>query len=144
MSLYKKPCLRKVLGLIDLKTFICILEIRKRLCGHKEHFCVYCEEKHWALPRHFQRHHKKEKEVAEALSYKTKSKERRDAWAFLKRKGDFNANMKSLKEYKETIAVVRGSSGDVVTEFVPCPHCFGFFNSKTLYKHVKVCFMKNV
>ena len=121
--------------------FIFNLDIHKRACGHKEHFCVFCEEKHYALPRHFERNHKNEKEVAEALSCTKKSKERRNAWAFLTRKGDYEANLKSLKEHRENLAVVRGTSEEVV-EFVPCPHCFGFFNSKTLYKHAKVCFMQ--
>ena len=120
------------------------LAIRKRKSGHKEHFCLFCGKRTFKLPRHCDRRHKEESEVKEALSFPKKSKNRRLAWSRLARKGDYDVNLNALKDHRDLqhIAVVRKSKG-TVDDFVPCPHCFGFFKSDSLYRHAKFCQMKS-
>ena len=50
----------------------------------------------------------------------------------------------AIKECKlEHLAVVCQENGDKdFEEFVPCPHCFGFFTPRHLYRHGKTCFNK--
>ena len=96
------------------------------------------------MPRHFANKHKDDTEVKEALSFPTGSKDRLHAWRKLERKGDYEANLMAIKECKlENLAVVRQDKGDQeFEEFVPCPHCLGFFLPRHLYRHGKTCFNK--
>ena len=116
-------------------------EIKKRNSGHKQHFCIFCGIHEYKLPRHFERNHKEEKDVKEALSHAPKSKARKMIWSRLARKGDYEVNLCAIKEQTEHIATVRDARASM-DDYVPCPHCFGFFSSKYLFRHAPKCFMK--
>ena len=119
-------------------------EIRRRKSGHKEHFCFVCGIRTFKLPRHLENNHKEDSEVKEAFALPTSSKERRLALRKLARKGDYEANLMAIKENKlENLAVVRLENDEKNFEdFVPCPHCLGFFAPRHLYRHGKTCFNK--
>ena len=49
-------------------------------CGHKQHTCLYCEQKIFNISRHMIRNHSEEKDVQEAMILPIKSTERSNAW----------------------------------------------------------------
>lgn len=114
--------------------------------GHKKHVCLYCKLPLWKLSRHLLRKHKSEDEIKDLLKYPVESIKRKNAIQLLIRKGDYEFNMMSLKKDSSRLCVVRQlkSAPDNVSimNFVPCTHCFGFFNASTLFKHVKTCPMR--
>ena len=61
-------------------------------------------------------------------------------WSHLARKGDYEANICAMKEQTGHIATVRDAKASM--DDVPCPHCFGFFSSKYLFRHATKCFTK--
>ena len=56
-------------------------------------------------------------------------------------KGDFEANIESLKKHETNLVVVRDYKGGKSSDSVPCPHCFGFMKPCGIHKHVKNCSM---
>ena len=87
--------------------------------------------------------HSEEGEVAQVLALPLKSKSRKAAWLELSRRGDYKANVESLKSNAGKLNVTRDTGvSDSAIEYVPCTYCYGFFYSKTLYKHAKTCFMR--
>ena len=111
--------------------------------GHKKHHCCFCNQVLWQLPRHFRRCHKNEKEVAKALEQKKNSKERREIWKMLTRRGDFSANIKSFQEGTEIICMVRESKKTDPVKALPCEFCKGFFAPNKVKAHENTCFLKN-
>ena len=114
--------------------------------GHKMHCCPYCNISFWKLPRHLERQHAEEDEVRRVLAMAKNSKERREGWAYLTRKGDYKTWLENQKNSQECrIPLVRNTE---TTAFVDprdvglCPHCRVFLSSRTLYKHEKKCFAK--
>ena len=85
-----------------------------------------------------ERHHKNEDDVRDALLHPTNSKERKDAWSLIRRKGDYKTNIEALRNNNGKIIVARDSKR-LTHEFLPCQYCSGFFSEKTLYKHEKKC-----
>ena len=70
--------------------------------------CVYCEKRIWNVSRHMTRNHSKEALVEEeALQHPLNSGNRRNAWKRITRLGDFDANIKLIKDYKELLFAVR-------------------------------------
>ena len=111
-------------------------------CGHKQHTCLYCEQKIFNISRHMIRNHSEEKDVQEAMILPKKSTERHNAWQKIIGQGDFNANIEMMKRYHPPQFLVRrsDSNGD---DRIPCSMCKGFFKDSLLYKHVKTCFMRD-
>ena len=69
--------------------------------GSQRHFCTFCKVFQTKLPRHLERKHGNEEDVQKALSYPKKSKERRDVWTMLQRKGDYETNLEAINESKD-------------------------------------------
>lgn len=88
------------------------------------------------IPRHLEDCHSETIEVARALAFPTGSKERRAALAKIRREGDYEPSVNRLKEKDHAIPVRKGKQEN---ELSPCPHCFGFFQPKFLYRHAKFC-----
>ena len=109
-------------------------------CGHKQHTCLYCEQKVFNISRHMIRNPSEKKDVQEAMILPKKSTERRNAWQKIIRQGDFNANIEMIKRYRPPQFLVRrsDSNGD---DRIPYSMCKGFFKDSLLYKDVKTCFM---
>lgn len=111
--------------------------------GHKKHLCCFCKEMCWKLPRHFEKSHKTEEEVKEALSYPVGGKKRREIWKMLTRRGDFDATIQSLREGTDIIYTVRTGQKSDAKEFLPCEFCKGFFAPGKVKIHENTCFLKN-
>ena len=77
-----------------------------------------------------------ELEVARALAFPINSIERIAAIAQLRREGDYSKSVDTLKHRSQAIAVRRNKNAD---EASPCPHCFGFFKVRFLWRHSKHC-----
>ena len=109
-ALHYLQCKRKEFVLLNLR-LICLIvypgEVLTRICGHKQHTCVYCEKRVWNVSRHMIRNHSKEALVEEALQHPLNSGKRRNAWKRIARLGDFDANIKLMKNYKEPLFIVR-------------------------------------
>jgi len=118
-------------------------DIKTAKDGHKQHFCFLCGARDYKLPRHFKRYHEEDIEVKKMFSKPIGSKERRDILKLLYRKGDYEANLKALKDGGRNVAVVRRRKGESVNDFIPCPYCFGFFSAIHLSKHGQTCFNKS-
>ena len=104
--------------------------------GRKQHTCKYCQKKVFKIPRHLEDCHEDITEVAHALAYPQKSKERRAAFAKIRREGDYEPSVERLKSKEKAFAVRKGKPDN---ELSPCPNCYGFFRAKFLYKHSKHC-----
>ena len=103
-ALHYLQCKRKEFVLLNLR-LVCLFvypgEVLTRICGHKQHTCVYCEKRVWNVSRHMIRNHSKEALVEEALQHPLNSGKKRIA-----RLGDFDANIKLMKNYKEPLFIV--------------------------------------
>ena len=109
--------------------------------GSQRHFCTFCKVFQTKLPRHLERKHGNEEDVQKALSYPKKSKERRDVWTMLQRKGDYETNLEAINESKGLKPVRKSKCADA--DYLPCCFCFGLFLAKKLSSHTSKCFMRD-
>uniref|UniRef100_A0A6P7H593 Uncharacterized protein LOC114344527 n=1 Tax=Diabrotica virgifera virgifera TaxID=50390 RepID=A0A6P7H593_DIAVI len=98
----------------------------------KKDICYYCETDVNNFVRHLQRNHSCELEVQRILSKEKKSKERRELVSLLKKKGNF------IKNSQECVKPVKQGL-QPSQSFLPCSNCLGFYRSKFLYRHRKIC-----
>ena len=99
--------------------------------------CYYCT-KHlrYRIGNHLKSCHSSEEEVKEAFS-KVDERERKHCIEKIKNMGNFNHNMKLLKEGKGELIVARRSANKLcVTDYLPCTYCFGFYRSKELFRQI--------
>ncbi|CAH0555138.1 unnamed protein product [Brassicogethes aeneus] len=95
-------------------------------------YCYYYEAVVLNFGRHVLRNHMTEKDVAEISTKPVGSKERRELFDNLRRKGNFLASGgKCFKAVRQTYVLER--------TLLPCDNCLGFFSSKLLYRHRKKC-----
>ena len=116
---------------------MCVSLDKRHANGEKRHACLFCEQLLFKLPRHLERCHEKEMEVARALSFPKKSKERKEAWVRVRNMGDYKYNVAIKPD--DTPVVTRESKRKGNVQYVPCVNCKGFFDSRSLYKHVRLC-----
>ena len=106
----------------------------------KKHACVYCLQLYSKMARHLEQVHKDELEVAKALSYPKRSKERQKIWLEIRNKGDFAYNRRVITEEEGPLITAKRPVNDLnVSNFVPCPRCLGMFQGKDLWRHAKKC-----
>ena len=75
---------------------------------------------------------------------KLKNKMRLDIIESLHRKGNYNHNIKVLKQgFGELIAKRCPPRETAYKSYFPCLHCLEFYFSKGLYRHVKKCKQKS-
>ncbi|KAF3860947.1 hypothetical protein F7725_001202 [Dissostichus mawsoni] len=110
---------------------------------NKKHYCYYCELQVQKISRHLVRKHKDKVEVAKAMSFPIKSKERRQQLDFIRNKGNFAHNSQVFEDgegklipYKQPR---RNTDGK---EFMHCIHCYGLFSRKVLWRHFQSCKFK--
>uniref|UniRef100_A0A6P7H359 Uncharacterized protein LOC114346404 isoform X2 n=1 Tax=Diabrotica virgifera virgifera TaxID=50390 RepID=A0A6P7H359_DIAVI len=102
----------------------------------KPDHCYFCETEVLNFSRHIIRIHPTEIEVAEIMAKPIKSKERKQLFNALRRKGNFLAKGGScFKPVRE--GYVPGRKKRV------CNNCLGHFSSKLLYRHKKKCAKTN-
>ena len=111
--------------------------------GRKKQACYYCGELTSKLPRHMMCKHATEKEVITALSFPNGSSSRKAAWHKLRSRGNYHHNMTFMDVGKSNLIVARkpNQSGRNVgsDDFLPCPHCRGFYRRQELWKHTNGC-----
>ncbi|KAJ8039318.1 N-lysine methyltransferase KMT5A [Holothuria leucospilota] len=106
----------------------------------KHQYCVYCNKAFAKLPRHLESAHSGERDVAEALMYDKKSKERSKRWEILRNKGNHSHNVEVLKKGEGfIIPVKRPTQGVPVSCYLPCKQCLGYYVAKDMWKHLKQC-----
>ena len=64
----------------------------------KKHCCLFCTKMYPKLPRHLEQIHSTEVEVAAALAFPKKSKERKLRWDDLRNRGNFCHNTQVIKK----------------------------------------------
>ena len=96
----------------------------------KRTFCCFCDKDVSHFSRHLSTWHQNEIEVQRLQSYKSNSKEKRLALGVLGKRGNYVKNRSTLK----IRAVKRVQSGILSnkSEFLPCPHCLGYYKKKSL------------
>ena len=112
----------------------------------RRHACLFCGELSSKIARHITTKHKEEKEVAVALSFRKKSKERKKELTRLRLKGDYHHNMNTLETGEGELVVVRRPGQDVrcnAEDFLPCEFCLGFIRRRDLWKHQLACEFKS-
>lgn len=112
---------------------------RRNLPQNKYLACAFCHEvKRHRIVEHLERVHSNEVEVAAALALPKKSKERMEALNLLKNRGNFIHNTKVLRGEATGFIPARRKEGDIViSQYLPCVHCLGFFSNVELWRHVK-------
>lgn len=98
----------------------------------KPDYCYFCETEVFCFARHVIRNHTLETEVQKIISLPPKSKERRKLLDFLRKRGNYLINSSRL------FKPVRASENPN-RNILPCTTCLGFFSSKLLYRHRKLC-----
>lgn len=111
---------------------------------NKQQYCYFCEKPQLKLARHLTSLHKTESAVAQVLATKnTNPRKYQRGLKRIKCLGNFIHNVKSLKEKKCDIVVVkRPTKPRTIYEYLPCIHCYGFYVEDELWKHTKNCDLK--
>ena len=115
----------------------------------KRHYCLFCGLEKTAILRHIQHSHKHEKEVKELLvAKKTNNEENLKKATHIKLRGNYNHNMKVIKEKRGCFVVtrrptVKSKESVKFSDFTPCPHCFAFVTNHMLSRHKKRCIFFN-
>ena len=142
--------------ILDRKIYVkCSNTNDKKRAWDKKHYCVYCQQPYFKLPRHFEDKHKSEEEVVRliALQYtkedsketkNIKEKARKVIIDSLRQKGNYHQNILVLERGYGELVVKRCPTGQTpYTEFLPCQHCLEFFFRKDLHRHMKRCHVKD-
>ncbi|XP_061620861.1 uncharacterized protein LOC133473276 isoform X1 [Phyllopteryx taeniolatus] len=106
----------------------------------KRHYCLYCSKPYAKMARHLQCAHHDKWDVAEALSFPKRSKERKKQLDYIRNRGNFEHNTAVLKSgkgelvpYKQPPKEAQGS------DFMHCAYCQGLFARKVLWRHMHAC-----
>ena len=112
---------------------------------NKHQFCYFCEKPQLKLARHIKSQHKTEPAVAQIIAAESVNHKKYQAGLRqIKCLGNFVHNIKSLKEKKNDIVVVkRPTKQRLINEYLPCIHCYGFYVVDELWKHTKNCDLKS-
>lgn len=125
--------------------------IKGKRAWDKRYACVYCEKRFPKLPRHFSTMHTDESEVKKLIGLselqsdsnetkKMKLKMRKEILDDLRRKGNFNSNIKVLKKGEGELVVKRcPPKEEHYSNYLPCQFCLEFFFKKDLFRHMKTC-----
>ncbi|KAG5882524.1 hypothetical protein JTB14_006796 [Gonioctena quinquepunctata] len=108
----------------------------------KVHSCYFCNNLYKNnLPRHYQRVHTSEIEVAQIFAI-TDLKKRRERLINLERCGDFYHNCEVLTLKKGELILTRRPSENELqftayNDYGPCPQCLGFMLKRHIWHHLK-------
>jgi len=110
----------------------------------KKHSCFYCEKDVSKMARHLEDVHNDERKVMEALTYPKLSKQRGFIFESLTRHGDYLHNLKVLHNKEGSLRVMRKptqqqSEGRSLSDYGPCPGCYGFLIKSDLWRHCQKC-----
>ncbi|KAM9394160.1 uncharacterized protein KZ484_005238 isoform 2-T3 [Pholidichthys leucotaenia] len=106
----------------------------------KRSYCTFCGKPVAKIARHLERIHTDKAEVAAAFKYPKHSKERKMVWKRLRMEGNFAHNKMVLKTGEGELAIGRRPLRPTkVQDFVHCLYCYGAYNKKHLWRHMKNC-----
>ncbi|XP_060757807.1 zinc finger protein 1 isoform X3 [Neoarius graeffei] len=106
----------------------------------KKHFCLYCKKPSLRMAQHLLSAHAKEPEVAKALSYDKKSKERKQLLDLLQSKG--NLLHKDVGMRRSLVPSEQYATAGINKDYIQCIHCLGLYKRKSIANHVKRCKLK--
>ena len=106
-------------------------------CYDKRFYCLYCERPQAKLKTHLISQHGDEQEVAEMCSIADRSAQK-----------NVLTRLRNLGNHRHNSQVIRAGSGILVVayrpkeaadpnNYAPCPHCFGYYEIKQIWKHCK-------
>ena len=126
-----------------------VLAVSKRPDGKrkydKKQYCQFCQTLVHKYALHLERHHGKEVDVAKALSFNKKTKERRRHLELLRNNGNFLHNASVLKTGEGCLIARKRPSKDAIGKgFVHCKDCLVLVRRKLLWKHAEKCKRKNI
>lgn len=111
-----------------------ITNASKGKASTKVHFCIFCGIGQTRLERHLLAKHKDEKNLVAYLNASKQDKKKE--LEKLRYGGDYQHNKKVLEEKSGTLVVRRRKRQAVSCDnFTHCPFCFGYFQTKDLYRH---------
>ncbi|XP_057707363.1 uncharacterized protein LOC130926131 isoform X2 [Corythoichthys intestinalis] len=111
---------------------------------NKKQHCFYCKKPISKLARHLESAHSTQPDVAKALSYDKRSRERRDLLRFLKKKGNFTHNARVINcGAGEMVACRRPKKTTQSDGYRHCRFCQGLYARASLWRHVKNCPQKS-
>ena len=111
---------------------------------HITHYCCFCYQKiENKITKHLIGHHKNQNEVKEACSFPMKDRRTEELWKILIKRIDEEHNVKSLREDKDDLIVVRQRGRGKKQDYVSCLYCKGYFTAMCMVQHEKRCFNKN-
>ncbi|XP_063226925.1 uncharacterized protein LOC134533339 isoform X1 [Bacillus rossius redtenbacheri] len=106
----------------------------------KKFFCVYCKTMQAKLPRHLERKHASEIEVAQILSLAKNTAERKDKISALRALGLFQHNTGVFKTGAGVLIPKRRPKEPTTpTKYLPCEKCGEFYVKKQLARHQLKC-----
>ncbi|GFO00947.1 hypothetical protein PoB_002745200 [Plakobranchus ocellatus] len=115
-------------------------QVAKKRVYDKKHCCVFCNKLVSKIARHLEQMHSSEPEVALALILPKASKERKNKFNEILKRGDFAYNKKVMETKSGLIIPHKRSAKSVdATNYIPCCHCYGMYLQKDLWRHVKNC-----
>ncbi|CAJ1048439.1 uncharacterized protein LOC119023775 isoform X5 [Xyrichtys novacula] len=112
----------------------------KRSKYNKKQHCLYCKKAIYKLARHLESAHNDQPDVAKALSFDKRSRQRRELLRSLKKMGNFehNATVASCGT-GEMVACRRPAAVKSSNEYRHCKFCQGLYARDCLWRHVKKC-----
>ncbi|KAJ8034560.1 hypothetical protein HOLleu_21447 [Holothuria leucospilota] len=121
----------RVVSQITIKT----TSNNKRRKYDKQYICYFCDEPKCKLPTHFRRVHSGEPAVIDWLEEKDQ-RLKSAKLTKLRNLGNHIQNCRVLEKGQgELLVRYRPNIRVDPTDFVPCPHCYGYFARKALWRH---------
>ena len=106
----------------------------------KKHFCLYCQIGSTNLSKHLLGRHSDEEYVKQIAQSQKKSKDRSFLLEKVRNLGDFLHNTKVLEDGSGELIPWRSPSiPTLADQYLPCSHCFAFFDKAMLWRHNKNC-----
>ncbi|XP_064628140.1 uncharacterized protein LOC135487883 [Lineus longissimus] len=101
--------------------------------------CFYCGELKAKFPRHLEKCHVDEVEVARIFNLTDKQTKLKEVER-IRLKGNFNHNVKILQKGEgELIVARRPIQHRDANEYIPCIHCLAFLHEDEAWRHARVC-----
>jgi hypothetical protein len=105
----------------------------------KRYYCLFCDKAYAKIKSHLVHQHGQSSEVAEMLS-KSSKQEMNTHLIRLRNLGNHKHNCDVLRVGIGSIVVVyrpRYGSNAKADNYIPCPHCFGYYEKHQLWRHCK-------
>ena len=106
----------------------------------KRYPCKFCKKLDLKLPRHFERHHSDEAEVAAFLALKKKSKQRKEMIEKLRCDGEKLYHFDNYAKRKGILHPKKRPTKETgIDDYLPCEECCRLIKKTYLARHVQKC-----